>query len=275
MALTLTTNIAAQAAEKNLHFNQRQLTKSFARLSSGFRITTAADDAAGLAISESMKSQVRSYAVTERNAADAFSMLQTGEGGLGEIHDILGRMRELSMQASNATYTSSDRERLQDEFSALQTEIGRIQGTTRFNNKSLIDSSAANVDIQVGLANDVADRITLSLGGIGLTSVRSGLSLGGASATAAVSALSTIDSAIATVSRARARFGASMNRMDVAVASIQTMRLNLSAANSRIRDVEIATETSALSRNQVLTQAGISVLAQANELPRLAFGLIG
>jgi len=274
MALYINTNIASEQAQKNLGGNQASLMTSFARLSSGLRINSAKDDAAGLAISESLKSQIRSFNVAERNAGDGISMAQTAEGALGEVHGILGRMRELATQAANGSITSTDREFLQTEFSSLQTEIGRIQGSAKFNGLSLVTAASSTVKLQVGLNDDTNDQIDVTLGGVDLTSISTSATLAGTSASSALAALSTIDDAISSVSTSRAGFGAAMNRLEVAQSGIQTMRLNLSAANSRIRDVDVASETASLSRNQVLTQAGISVLAQANQLPQLAFGLL-
>ena len=277
MALFINTNIASEQAQKNLGANQSKLAVSFARLSSGLRINSAKDDAAGLAISESLKSQIRSFNVAERNASDGISMAQTAEGALGEVHDILGRMRELAVQASNGSLTSTDRGFLQTEFSSLQSEITRIQGSAKFNGRALVGSTAATITLQVGLGNTASDQIAVTLGGVSLGTISgsTGAELSGSSASSALDALSTIDDAISAVSTSRAGFGAAMNRLETAQSSIQTMRLNLSAANSRIRDVDVASETAALSRNQVLTQAGVSVLAQANQLPQLAFGLLG
>lgn len=275
MALFIQTNTASLQAQKNLLGNQDKLQRSFARLSSGFRINTAADDAAGLAISESMKSQIRSFSVAERNASDGISMAQTAEGALGEVHGILGRMRELAVQSANGNLTATDRGFLQTEFTQLQSEVGRIQQSAEFNGQKLVNATAATITLQVGLNNTSSDQISITTGNVALTSVANSIAISGAGATASLASLSTIDAAITNVSTARSKFGASMNRLEVASSNIQTMRLNLSAANSRIRDVDVAAETSALSRNQVLTQAGISVLAQANQLPQLAFGLIG
>jgi flagellin len=276
MALTVQTNVSSLEAQKNLSKNQNALQKSFNRLSSGFRINTAADDAAGLAISESMKSQIRSYTVAERNASDGISMAQTAEGALGDVHDVLGRMRELAMQSSNGSVTSTDRGYMQTEFSLLQKEVSRIQGSAKFNNKDLITGATASLTFQVGLNNSSNDQISVQFGGLALTSLlASTTKIGGTTTSSALASLSTIDTAIGSVSSSRSKFGAAMNRLEVATSNIQTMRLNLSAANSRIRDVDVASETSAMSKNQVLTQAGISVLAQANQLPQQAFGLIG
>lgn len=276
MALFIQTNVSSMEAQKNLGYNQRALQVSFNRLSSGFRINSAKDDAAGLAISESLKSQVRSFTVAERNASDGISMAQTAEGALGEVHNILGRMRELAVQASNGSLTSADRGFLQTEFSSLQSEIARIQGSAKFNGRQLVGSTAETITLQVGLANTASDQIAVVLGGVSLATIAgSTVSVSGTAASSALSALSTIDTAIGNVSTARSSFGAAMNRLEVAQGNIQTMRLNLSAANSRIRDVDVATETAQLSRNQVLSQAGVSVLAQANGLPQLALSLMG
>jgi flagellin len=274
MALVIQTNVAAMSAQKNLGANQKMLAGSFQKLSSGFRVNTAADDAAGLAVSESMKSQIRSYTVAERNAGDAISMAQTAEGSLGEVHDILGRMRELAVQSSNGSLTNNDRGYLNTEFGALQSEIGRIQGSAKFNGVSLLNATAASVKFQVGLNNVSTDQIDVTFGGVDLTGVAAGTATV-ANATGALASLAQIDTAIGSVSSYRSKFGSAMNRLDVATSNIQTMRLNISAANSRIRDVDVATETANLSRNQVLTQAGASILAQTNQLPQMAFGLIG
>jgi flagellin len=275
MAININTNVASEQVQKNLLGNQARLQSSFSRLSSGLRINTAKDDAAGLAISESLKSQIRSFNVAERNAGDGISMAQTAEGSLGEVHDILGRMRELAVQASNGPLTGDDRDFVQTEFSSLQKEITRIQGSAKFNGKVLLGATANTITLQVGLDNVSSDQIQVQLGGVSLSDITgSATLLSGSTSDNALSALSTIDSAIGNVSTARSTFGSAMNRLEVAQSSIQTMRLNLSSANSRIRDVDVASETASLSRNQVLTQAGISVLAQANQLPQLAFGLL-
>lgn len=273
MALTIQTNVSALTAQKNLGANQRMLQGSFQKLSSGFRVNTAADDAAGLAVSESMKSQIRSYTVGERNAADGISMAQTAEGALGQVHDVLGRMRELAMQSSNGSMSSTDRTNLDTEFSSLKAEIGRIQDSAKFNGKQLVAVSGATVKFQVGLNNTGSDQISVTFGGVNLSALlATGSSV--STVTGALSSLGNIDTSIQSVSNSRAKFGTAMNRLEIATSNIQTMRLNLSAANSRIVDVDVATETAAMSRNQVLSQAGVSVLAQANQLPQLAFGLL-
>lgn len=274
--LTIPTNIASLESQKNLNKNQALLQKSFNRLSSGFRINTAADDAAGLAISESMKSQIRSYVVAERNANDAISMTQTAEGALANVHDIVGRMRELATQSSNGSYTSTDRTYMNTEYQQLKQELTRLQGAAKFNGKPLLQATAATITFQVGLNNVTSDQLALTFGGFALTSLlATANSIGGTTATSALAALGTIDSSMTKIATQRAKYGAAMNRLEVVTSSIQTMRLNISAANSRIRDVDIAEETSLLARNQVLTQAGTSVLAQANQLPNMALNLLG
>jgi flagellin len=271
--IDIQSNFAALTAQKNLAGNQSMLAGSFQKLSSGFRVNSAADDAAGLAISESMKSDIRSYTVAARNAGDAQSMAQTAEGALGDIHDVLGRMRELATQSANGDLDSTDRGYIETEFSSLQAEVTRTQTSTKFNGVSLINATAANVKFQVGLDNTASDQITLTFGGVQLTQIVAA-STTLATATGALAALTTIDTAIQNVSTSRATFGTAMNRMDVATNDINTMSLNLSAANSRIVDVDVAAETANLSKNQVLVQAGAAVLAQANQIPQLALKLL-
>ena len=274
MAINIQTNYAALSAQKNLGMNQKLLAGSFQRLSSGYRVNSAADDAAGLAISESMKSQIRSYTVAQRNASDAQAMAQTAEGALGDVHDIMGRMRELAMQSSNGDLGTVDRGYISTEFKSLQQEVTRIQGSAKFNGKQVINATPATTTFQVGLNNTASDQIKVTFGGVKLTTITD-VATDLSTATGALAALATIDTAIQNVSTARSNFGTAMNRMDFATSNIQTMQLNITAANSRIRDVDVASETANLSRNQVLTQAGTAVLAQANQIPQLALSLIG
>ena len=275
MPITIKTNIPSLQAQKNLQKSSQALNASFDRLSSGLRIVTAADDAAGLAISESMSTQIRSFTIAERNAQDAVSMVQTAEGALAEVHSILGRLRELAMQASNGSYTATDRGFLDTEYQALKAEIGRIQQSAKFNGKELLSSSVSSIQFQIGLDNTTSDQLILSFGGVGLSAIVAASNLvAGSGISNALRSLSAIDSTLAIISTERAKYGATMNRLDITISSIETMRLNLSAANSRIRDVDVASETAALARNQVLSQAGVSVLAQANQLPQLALNLL-
>jgi flagellin len=273
MALSIQTNVASLSAQKNLSEAQRTLGTSFNRLSSGLRINTAKDDAAGLAISESMRMQIRSFGVAERNANDGVSMAQTAEGALGEVSNVIGRMRELAVQGASGAISSSDRGYLQTEFASLQAEVSRILTSTKFNGTQLLKNASSTVTFQVGIDNTNADKITVTFGGVNLTSMVGTIKLSGA-ASNSQAALGVLDTALTRVSTARARFGAAMNRFEITTSNIQTARLNLTAAASRIRDVDVAEETSTLSRSQVLATAGVSVLAQANSSPQLALGLL-
>lgn len=288
MALDIQTNLASLQAQFNVAKNTQALQSSFQKLSSGLRVNSAADDAAGLAISENMKSQIRSYTVAQRNAADGISMAQTAEGALGQVHDILGRMRELAMQASNGTMGATDEQNLDQEFTALKNEIGRIQDSTQFNGAKLITADAATtISLQVGLGGTVgaagSDNIDVSFNNVNLTALvgaytpGTGVDATGANltdTTNAKAALTAIDNAIQTVSESRASFGSAQNRLSYATNTIQTMSANMTAANGRIVDVDVASETAVMSKNQVLSQAGISVLAQANQIPQMAYSLL-
>lgn len=272
MGLRVNTNIAAMTSQRNLAAVTQRLQGNFARLSSGLRIATAADDAAGLGISERMRSQIRSFEVAGRNAQDGVSLAQTAEGALGEVQNNLTRMRELAMQSANGTLTTEDRTTLNTEFQALVDEIDRVAGETSFNGVSLLDGSTATIDIQVGI--DSGQTITMNLTDTDATSL--GISaLSVTSVINASAALGTIDTALDTVSTARGGLGASMNRLSSAIASIANTRENLSAAESRIRDVDVASETSDLTRNSIMQQAAVSVLSQANVQPQLALQLLG
>ena len=273
MSLVVQTNVSSLVAQKNLSKTQSALQQSFARLSSGYRINSAADDAAGLAISTSMDFNVRSYAVAERNANDGVSMAQTAEGTLGEVSGILGRMRELAMQASNGSLQTADRAYAQTEFSQMQGEITRIQAATKFNGKSLITATTNAINFQVGISSATNDHITVTFGGVTLTSLLS-TSTKVTSSSTALSALSTIDTALGKISTVRGRFGSAINRLDITTSNLQTVRANTTAAVSRIRDVDVAEETSKMSRTQVLQQAGAAILAQANSAPQVALSLL-
>jgi flagellin len=276
MPLVINTNVSSLEAQRNINATQGRLQKSFQRLSSGYRINNASDDAAGLAVSESMVAQLRSYSVAERNTNNAISMAQTAESGLGQISGILIRMRELSVQAANGDLTSTDRGYLDTEFQALKDEIERLSQATKFNGKDMLAGSTTTIDFQVGIGTTTFDTIAVAFGGVSLTGLSlTGTNLAGSSAGAAKSAIDSVDSAFASINTLRARFGAAQNRLEVSVANTQTIRTNLSAANSRIRDVDVAEETSQLARSQVLFQAGTSVLSQANQQPQVALQLLG
>jgi flagellin len=275
MTITIRTNIPSMQAQKNLQRSSASLNSSFDKLSSGLRISSAADDAAGLAISESMNTQIRSFTIAERNAQDAVSMVQTAEGALGEVHSIMGRLRELAMQGANGSLTNTDRGFLNTEYEALKSEIGRIQQSAKFNGRELLSGNVSAIQFQIGLDDTPSDQLVLTFGGFGLTGITGASNfISGSGATNSLNALSTIDGALSIISTERAKYGASMNRLDITISSIETMRLNLSAANSRIRDVDVASETATMARNQVLAQAGVAVLSQANQLPQLALNLL-
>jgi flagellin len=272
MGLRVNTNIASLTAQRNLAAVTNRLQGNYARLSSGLRIATAADDAAGLGISERMRAQIRSYAVAGRNAQDGVSLAQTAEGALSESNNNLSRMRELAMQAANGTLTATDRATLDTEFQALIEEIDRVATQTAFNGVNLLDGSTATLDIQVGI-NDT-EVITMNM--VDATTATLGVdALDVTTAANASAALATIDTAIDLVSTGRGELGAAQNRLGSAIASIANTRENLSAAESRIRDVDVAWETSDLTRNTILQQAAVSVLSQANVQPQLALSLLG
>ena len=276
MALVINTNIASMEAQRNLAKSQNALSSTFQKLSSGMRINTAADDASGLAISENMQAQVRSFGAAERNANNAVSMAQVAEGALGQMSSILSRMRELAVQGANGDLTSTDRGYMNTEFASLKDEIGRMVESTQFNGKGLLSGPAVSIDFQVGINNTNADKISVSFGN--MTTASLGIdnsSVDGADATNALASISAVDAAIASVSAKRADFGAVMNRLQLTVANTQSMKTNLSAANSRIRDVDVAEETASMARSQVLSQAGVSVLSQANQAPQMALKLLG
>ena len=273
MPLYIQTNVASSVAQNSLARTQNMLASNFSKLSSGFRINSAADDAAGLGIAKSFESQVRSYAVAERNANDGISMAQTADGAAEQISSLMIRMRELAVQGSNGTLSSNDSQNLDTEFQALTSEIARIGNVTSFNGANLLGSSAASVTFQVGINDSSDNRISVSFGGADTTSLSvAGIAV--SSASNAQAAITAIDSGLQRLAQVRARFGTATNRLQGAVSNLQSMQTNMSASLSRIRDVDIASETSALARNQVLSQAGASVLSQANSAPQLALSLL-
>ncbi len=275
MPLVVSTNIASLRAQNALNRSQGTLQKSFQRLSSGYRINTAADDAAGLGISENLRARVRSFAVAERNTNMAISMAITAEGGLAQISGIVIRMRELAVQSANGDLSSTDRDYLDTEFQLLMDEIDRLAESTEFNGKDLLAGTVSSIAFQVGINTTSFDVISVGFGGMSVSGLGlSGVGVGGSAQGNATAAIDQLDVALSTVSTARAQFGAATNRLEIAVANTQTIRTNLQAANSSIRDVDVAEETSQLARSQVLLQAGTSVLAQANQSPQLALSLM-
>jgi flagellin len=275
MALYINTNVASLEAQSNLSKTQKDQATNFQRLSSGMRINSAADDAAGLAIKENLNAQVKSFSVAERNSNNAISMAQTAESALGQVGSILTRMRELAVQGSNGDLGATDRGFLDTEFQSLRSEITRISDSTIFNSKQLLSGAATTITFQVGINNTTSDRIDVSFGGVDLAALGiAATNVSGATATNSQAAITSIDTAISTVSSRRASFGASMNRLSTTVSNLQSMRTNMSAAHSRIADVDVAEETASMARNQVLSQAAVSVLSQANQSPQLALSLL-
>lgn len=278
MSLSIKSNIPSLSAQRSLNKSQNSLQTSLSKLSSGLRIRSAADDAAGLAISQKMGAQIRSIAQAERNANDGISAIQTADGALNEIHGIMDRLRELSVQSANGTYTNADRTFLNDEFNALVSEVDRIVDVTEFNGIKLLDGTTTNVNFQVGINKTSNDILTVSLASMGASNLGGATKLSAlsvSSVTKAQNAISMIDDAISDISTQRSKLGATSNRLNVSVSNLASYRENLSAANSQIRDVDIAQETANMTRNNILMQAGVSVLAQANQMPSIALGLIG
>lgn len=277
MGMRISTNVSAINAQRTMITSQRQISRSMEQLSSGSRINKAADDAAGLAISENLKSQIRSLSVAQRNANDGVSMVQTAEGGLNEISNILTRMRELGVQASSDTLGNTERGFLDKEVQQLKDEMQRITQTTRYGTQKLIDGSGDKFDFQVGINNDPeADRISFNAGETDATI--SSLGVDGFDFTTkegAQSALSMVDEAQSKVNGYRASLGALQNRLQSTVDNIGVQHENISAANSRIRDTDVALASADSTRNQVLLQANTSVLSQANQTPMQALKLIG
>ena len=260
-------------AQRNLFNSTSNLAGNFARLSSGLRIASAADDAAGLGISERMRADIRSYGVASRNAQDGISLVQTAEGALGEVSDILGRMRELSMQSANGTLSDADRTTLDSEFQQLVSEVDRIADTTQFNGVDLLDGTNTSIGIQVGI-NGTADDV-INVSGADTTAATLGVDGAITTSATATSMLATIDLAIDSVNSSRGTLGAQQNRLGSTLRSLANVRENTSAAESRIRDVDVAFETADLTRNSILQQAATAVLAQANAQPQLALSLLG
>jgi flagellin len=275
MSMSIRTNVSSINAQRNVFNSSMALEASMSKLSSGFRITKAGDDAAGLGISSNLEAQVKSYNQASRNAQDGISLIQTAEGALNETTAILSRLRELAMQSASAGVGNTERGYIQNETTALTTEVDRIANATEYNGTSLLNSAATTLVFQVGIRNVAAnDRIGVST--VDATSTTLGINaLDLSTQAAAQTALATLDAAIGSVSSARSTFGAAGNRLQSVVSTIQTSSENLSAANSRIRDVDVAEETSKMARSNVLTQAGVSVLAQANQQPQLALKLLG
>ena len=273
MALVVNTNVASLAAQRNLATNQAQLGKSVERLSSGLRITRAADDAAGLGVSETLRAQIRSINQANRNAGDGISLTQVADGAAATVGSLLSRMRELATQSASGTLGTTERSYLDQEFVALRSEIDRISTTTEYNGQPLLSGSSNTFEVFIGFKSGSGNSLSVALDDLDVAAV----GLTGASvstATAAQSMLSKIDSAISAVATARANYGSIQSRFDVAIQNLTVTAENFTAAESRIRDADIAQETSVFTKNQILTQSGIAILAQANSLPQQALALL-
>ncbi|MBI6882516.1 flagellin [Pseudomonas putida] len=259
----INTNMASLVAQKNLSSSGNALNTSMERLSSGLRINSAKDDAAGQAIANRMTAQIKGMAQAQRNANDGVSLVQTMEGGLGQINDNLQRIRELSVQAASDTNTAEDRTSISTEIGERVAEINRIAGSTKFNGTSLL-SAASTLNIQVG-GNTTGDD-SISVATISATSTSLGVAaLSVTDNASAKSAVDSVDAALKTLDTARSTLGAKLNRFDSVVSNLQTSETNLSAARSRIQDADYATEVANMTKSQILQQAGTSVLAQANQ----------
>lgn len=277
MGLRITTNLPSLAAQKTLSTNGRELQKSYAQLSSGSRITKAADDAAGLSISENLKSQIRGYGQAKKNANDGISMVQIAEGGLSEVSNMLSRLRELAVQASSDTIGEKERGFVDKEVQQVKSEIQRLSQTARFGDIKLLDGTGDKYDFQVDVNNDkFADRITFNAGES--NSTLSALNIDGldfSSKDGAREGLEVLETSQTQVNGQRATLGALQNRLVSTIENLSTSVENFSAANSRIRDTDVAESTGELARNQVLQQAAVGVLAQANQSTSVALKLIG
>jgi len=280
MAQVINTNIGSLNAQRNMQASQSSLAQSMTRLSSGLRINSAKDDAAGLAIAERMNAQVRGMNVAVRNANDGISLSQTAEGALSKVGDSLQRMRELAVQARNSTNSDDDKTSLNKEFAELQKEIGRVLGGTAFNGKAILGDEATTLTFQVGANTTEHDEIELVTTNMTTESTITAVTGTSASidASASVADIKTvidnIDTAINTVNEKRANFGAAQSRFDAVISNLQQSVENQSAARSRIMDADFAAETANLSRSQILQQAGNAMIAQANQAPQQVLSLL-
>lgn len=276
MALRIATNVASLNAQRSLTGTNQGLKQSLSRLSSGLRINKAADDAAGLAISENLKGQIRGLGQAARNAEDGISLVQTAEGGLNEVSAMLIRLRELAVQASSDTIGDTERKFLDVEYQQLKSEIQRVSEVTEFNGRSLLNGTGGIVDIQIGTSNDpFKDRISFNSSAANSNLDALGISAEtvGQKENAQIS-INAIDNAMVMVNAMRANFGAMQNRLQSTINNLAVYNENLSAANSRVRDADIAAETAELTRNNIMMNAGVSVLQQANQVQQVALQLL-
>lgn len=277
MGLRIGTNVSALNAQKNLYMTRINADRSMARLASGMRINQASDDAAGLAISERLKGQIRGLRQANRNANDGISLVQIAEGSLNEVSNMLVRLRELGVQASSDTIGDTERKFLDVEYQQLKSEVQRITESTKYNGYDLLNGTGGMIDIQVGVNNDAfQDRISFNSGAANSSLAALGMTAESvATKEGAQLSLSTVDTALTSINAIRANFGALQNRLASTSNNLLIADENLSAANSRIRDTDVAAETSEMTRNNILLQAGVSVLGQANQSQQLALKLLG
>lgn len=277
MGMRITTNVPSLNAQRNMTTNTREMTKSMAQLSTGSRITKAGDDAAGLAISENLKAQIRSYGQASRNANDGISMIQTAEQGMGEVSNIVTRLRELGIQASSDTVGETERSFIQKEVDSMKSEIQRVAQSTTFGSRKLLDGTGGVYDVHIGTgANEATDWIAYDSSVSNVQTDNLGISdLDFSSKEGARAGLAALDTAQSNVNGSRATLGALQNRLTTTIDVLGTMNENMSAANSRIRDTDVAATSSELARNSVLLQGNTATLAQANQLPQMAMKLIG
>lgn len=287
MVMSVVNNVYSTNANRNLFMANKNVAKSMSKLSSGLRITKAADDAAGLAISEKMRSQVRSLNTANRNANDAINMIQTADGGANEIGNMLHRIRELAVQGSSDALGGDERSAIIAEVGQLQAEINNITDRTKFNGKSVLNGSAggttsiASVQFQIGSETSADNMISVSFADMDATALAITASIAALS-TAPTAAVTTfqavqtaVDGALQTLNTQRATLGAAQNRLEYAVASTQNNAENLTRSESAIRDVDVAAESANLSKSNVLVQAGVAILSQANQQPQMALRLLG
>ena len=280
MAMSVRSNMAAIRATNQLNRTQNSLTKSLERISSGLRINTAADDAAGLSVASSMESDNTSIKQAMRNTNDGISMIQTAEGGANEVYNILTRMRELAVQSSNQTYNSTDRKQMTIEFNELRKEIKRIATTANFNSISVLNSTKT-LKFQIGLHNNIDNQFSIKMASVNLSigalAISTGtVSVGGATTAIgfATNAINVIDTALVSVNDVRARLGAYQNRLESTLNEASNYSENLAASASRIIDVDYAQESSNMTRYQIMQQAGVAALGQAKAIPQSVISLL-
>ncbi|MFV2055954.1 MAG: flagellin [Thiohalomonadales bacterium] len=275
MAISINTNVMSMNAQRNLGRTQSSMATSLQRLSSGLRVNSAKDDAAGLAIAERMNSQVRGLTVGIRNANDGISLSQTAEAALGSVTESLQRMRELAVQAVNGTNSTTDRASLDSEFQALDTELTRVINGTEFNNIAILSGGAGQTTFQIGANTGVNNQISVTTTNMAtdgtITTINSAAVTTAATASASIAS---IDAALTKVNTERGTLGAAQSSIESAIRSLSATRENISAARGRIMDADFAVETSNLTRTQILQQAGIAMLSQANSAPQVALSLL-